>query len=382
LKIVADENMPLVESFFAGWGDIERVSGRGLTAQQVADADVLLVRSVTEVNEALLADSKVQFVGTATVGVDHVDQAYLSRAGIGFSSAPGCNAYGVVDYVLSTLARLSRRETNGFLDRRVGIVGAGNVGGALWRRLQALGVDCVVCDPPLQDEGVKGLSGLEAALAADVITLHTPLTDGGAYPTWHMLDAGRLGQLGAGSYLINAARGELVDNQALKALLTQGQALTAVLDVWEPEPAIDDTLMPLLAWGTPHIAGYSVEGKIRGTAMVYEACCRHFGRGIDKQLDDFLPAADVVSLEQTGLAGLSVGQQLCELILAGFDVLQDANRFVAALEQTDEAGKTVAFDQCRKHYPSRRELTSLEFNVPDASNELRALAEAAGLTLV
>ena len=249
MKIIADENMPLVDEFFASHGDVVKLPGRTMTPDQVADADVLLVRSVTQINEALLADSGVQFVGTATIGEDHIDRDYLAKRGIGFASAPGCNAIGVVDYILSCLAQLFQYEPAGFLDKTVGIVGAGNVGGLLWRRLTALGVTCLVSDPPLQDAGMENLCGFEQVLAADVVSLHTPLTRQGPHPTWHLLDAIGLQALRPGTVLINSGRGEVVDNLAVKQRLATTQDLTVILDVWENEPTIDTELLPVAGLG-------------------------------------------------------------------------------------------------------------------------------------
>ena len=210
MHIVADENIPLLNEFFADFGEITLVEGRSMTAADVADADILLVRSVTRVDAQLLAGSKIKFVGTATIGTDHIDQDYLQEAGIGFKSAPGCNAQAVVDYVLSALSVLVDERGIGFTDVSVGIVGVGNVGLLLRRRLEEMGVTVLAVDPFKDPEEVGELVTLDEALQADVVTLHTPLTRDGEHPTWHLIDQQRLAQMKPDASLINAGRGAVV----------------------------------------------------------------------------------------------------------------------------------------------------------------------------
>ena len=176
MRIVADENIPLVNEFFAEIGDIHRVEGRTMQPEDLADADILLVRSVTKVNQALLDGSAVRFVGTATIGTDHIDLDYLKERNIGFQSAPGCNAQAVVDYVLSAVSVLLDQRGMGFNDLSVGIVGIGNVGSLLRTRLEALGTRVLAVDPFRDEEEAGALVSLDEALSADVVTLHTPLT--------------------------------------------------------------------------------------------------------------------------------------------------------------------------------------------------------------
>ncbi|MEC7377506.1 MAG: 4-phosphoerythronate dehydrogenase, partial [Pseudomonadota bacterium] len=214
MLIVADENIPLLDSFFGDMGEIRRVPGRSMTASDVEDADVLLVRSVTRVNRELLEGSRVRFVGTATIGTDHVDVSWLEEAGIRFSAAPGCNANSVAEYVLSVISlHAEQRGLEDWTDLSVGIVGVGNVGGELARKLERLGFDVRLCDPPRaegessQPEPGETFVTLAEALECDVVSLHTPLTRDGSYPTFHMIGSGALSALSAGQLLINAGRG-------------------------------------------------------------------------------------------------------------------------------------------------------------------------------
>ncbi len=268
MKIVVDENIAYAKHFFSGFGELVLLPGRSIAPQDVRDADVLLVRSVTNVNRDLLAGSSVKFVGSCTIGTDHVDLEYLKQAGIHFAFAPGCNAQAVVEYVLAALAGLQVDLQSAL----VGVVGCGNVGGRLLRYLHKLGVNAVGNDPFLFDTDFP-LVDFDTVLQCDVICLHTPLTKTGEHPTHHLFNAERINQLKVGTVLLNAGRGAVIDNAALLQRLEQQQDLQVALDVWENEPKINGDLLAQVAIGTPHIAGYSAEGKLRGTEMVYEALC-------------------------------------------------------------------------------------------------------------
>lgn len=241
LSILADENIPALEPLFGPLGQLRRLPGRTLSADDVADADILLVRSVTRVGPDLLAGSSVRFVGTATIGTDHLDIPWLEEAGIHWCNAPGCNADSVVDHVLSALWHLAAERGRDPLDFCVGVVGAGNVGGRLLRRLEALGMRTLVCDPPrAEQEGEAGFVSLEQVLQeADLVALHTPLTDSGDHATWHLLQEDNLPLLKPGAILLNAGRGAVIDNGALLRLMERRDDLTLVLDVWEEEPDLD-----------------------------------------------------------------------------------------------------------------------------------------------
>ena len=292
MRILADENIPLVDAFFAEHGDIRRMPGRSINRAVLEQAEVLLVRSVTRVDRELLEGSAVRFVGTCTIGTDHLDIDYFDEVGIDWASAPGCNARGVVDYVLGSLLALAEGEGVALHDRRYGVIGAGEVGGRLVEVLRSLGWDVRVCDPPRQAREVGEFVGLDEILEeCDVISLHTPLTLEGEHSTFHLLDGARLAQLRPGAWLINAARGAVVDNAALREQLARRPDIQAVLDVWEGEPQVDVELAELCWIATPHIAGYSLDGKLRGTAQIYQALCA--SKGIEPKVDlaELLPAA-------------------------------------------------------------------------------------------
>jgi erythronate-4-phosphate dehydrogenase len=380
MLIVADENIPLLDAFFAGFGEIRRVAGRSIDRESLQGADVLLVRSVTKVDRALLEGSNVRFVGTCTIGTDHLDLDYFAEQGIEWSSAPGCNARGVVDYVLGSLLTLAEIEGVDLAQRRYGVVGAGQVGSRLIKVLRALGWDVRVCDPVRQaTEGGDFVSLDEILDYCDVISLHTPLTKTGAAPTWHLLDEKRLHRLRQGAWLINAARGPVIDNTALRELLLAREDVQAVLDVWEQEPQVDLALADLCVLATPHIAGYSLDGRQRGTAQIYEAFCSAIGQSAMIKLADLLPKpwlAEVVLQGQTDPAWA-----LATLCRGVYDPRRDDADFRRSLSR-DVGKQRAAFDALRKHYPIRREIDGLKVRLAGYSPDLRKLVLALGAELL
>ncbi|GLH45120.1 erythronate-4-phosphate dehydrogenase [Pseudomonas atacamensis] len=380
MLIVADENIPLLDAFFAGFGDIRRVPGRSIDRATVEHADVLLVRSVTNVNRALLEGSKVRFVGTCTIGTDHLDLDYFNEAGICWSSAPGCNARGVVDYVLGSLMTLAEIEGADLTQRTYGVVGAGEVGGRLIKVLKGLGWNVKVCDPPRQAaEGGDYVSLEQIIEQCDVISLHTPLTRSGNDATWHLFDQQRLLQLKQGAWLINAARGPVVDNVALREVLLEREDLQAVLDVWEKEPEVDPALAELCVLATPHIAGYSLDGKQRGTAQIYQAYCAFSGQPAAIALSDLLPATwlSEVSLH----ADSDPAWALAMLCRGVYDPRRDDADFRRSLVG-NVAEQRAAFDVLRKQYPVRREIEGLKVRIEGDAPRLRQIVAALGATRV
>ena len=341
-RLVADQNMPLVEALFSHFFDVSLVPGREINSHSIEGAEVLLVRSVTAVNQQLLEGSSVRFVGSATAGTDHVDLDYLAEVGIQFAYAPACNAHAVVQYVLSVLCNLKPD----WQQCRVGIVGCGNVGGTLYRQLCDLGVQSLVYDPFLDNSSVADLASFEQVLECDIISIHTPLTTDGPYPTQHLFNRQVLQQIKPTSLLINAGRGAVVDNLALVDLLAGQGQLQVALDVWETEPQINRELLDLVAMATPHIAGYSYEGKARGTLMLFESLVQLYP--LDRSLLTDWQDSQVSQPLAVPNADLN------SLLLACYQVRQDDQRLREAIQNAGSDIST-AFDQLRKHYPQRRE---------------------------
>lgn len=347
MQIIADANMPGLAPF-EPWGTLTRVDGRGLTRDQLGDAEVLLVRSVTRVDERLLGNSRVRFVGSATIGTDHVDLDFLHQQGIAFAHAPGCNARAVAEYVLQAALLLCRQQQRTLRGTRAAVIGLGNVGRRVAQWLQAVGMTVRVCDPPLAEQGYTGpwaLESLDALLDADLISLHVPLTDTGMDATRHLLGASRLKRLGPEQMLLNTCRGPVIDNQALYEQLASGRGPLTILDVWEQEPLVPPPLYREVLYGSPHIAGYSQEGKLAGTDMLYQAFCRWQGH------------TDTMARSSAGGGVLEKDVHrdgdLLALLQHAYRLEQDSQRLGLSLSEEDPA---KAFDALRKHYPERHEL--------------------------
>ncbi|WP_373186159.1 4-phosphoerythronate dehydrogenase PdxB [Halopseudomonas sp.] len=382
MRIVADENIPLLDGFFGSFGEICRLPGRQIDKQALAGADVLLVRSVTQVSAQLLADTPVRFVGTCTIGTDHLDLPGIAAAGITVASAPGCNARGVVEYVLSCLLALSERTGEPWRGKTVGVVGVGEVGSRLVTTLEALGVRCLRCDPLLAESGESGLVDLDQLIAgADVVSCHVPLTREGGHPTFHLFDRSRLQALGKGAWLINSSRGPVVDNQALAQVLRSRSDLQVVLDVWEHEPEVDPDLAHLCALATPHIAGYSLDGKLRGTAMIYSAFCDFLNQPAEQQLAVLAPHAGEAALQVH--SGAPAEWLLARALRWVYDVRDDDARMRSMLRDANfQAQRRAGFDALRKQYPLRREASLLQITGEKAlPADSHALLLAAGFTV-
>ncbi|MFT4764734.1 MAG: erythronate-4-phosphate dehydrogenase [Oleispira sp.] len=391
MQIVADENIPLLEQFFSEFGEIRKVAGRTMTSEDVKDADILLVRSVTKVNEALIANSPVKFIGTCTIGTDHIDLGYLetlnqqrsanNQQTIAFSSAPGCNAEAVVDYVLSAVSVLIDKRDQIFQDISVGIIGVGNVGLRLRGRLEAMGVTVIAVDPFKAAEDVGELSSLDDALKADVVSLHIPITsieEAAEHATYHLINEQRLQQMQPNACLINTCRGSVVDNTALKAHMDQHEGFESIIDVWEGEPNLDLQLMNRCMLATPHIAGYSLDGKMRGTEQVYQACCQTFGLPIRNKLAQYLPEPSIKKIKFGD--SVPVRQALRTAIRAVYEVRVDDGIMRSSLLRTNgevQAMRTQ-FDLLRKNYPLRRDIPTMRVEVPSKRQDLQQALEAAG----
>jgi erythronate-4-phosphate dehydrogenase len=354
MKIVADANIPFVRECFSSVGDVQVLSGRDITPGVVAEADALLVRSITPVNEALLAGSAVRFVGTATIGFDHVDVSYLEQCNIGFASAPGSNANSAAEYVIAALLEVGQRRHITLEGKSIGVIGVGNVGSRAARKCEALGMRVLRNDPPLQRQtGDSVYVPIEALYDCDFITIHTPLTREGIDKTFHLADARFFSSLRAGAVFVNASRGAVVATEALKAAIQSHRLRAAVLDVWEGEPSVDVTLLEKVDLGTPHIAGYSYDGKVAGMIMIYKAFCDHFGLSPKFDARDFLPPPEVPQLM------VHVGEAADEELLARavrqvYDIKRDdQNLRRVAQHKPKERGRF--FDALRKNYPIRRE---------------------------
>jgi len=354
MKIIADANIPFVAECFSSIGEVKIVGGREITPGIVRDADVLLVRSITPVGAELLTGSKVRFVATATIGFDHIDIDFLLRNNIGFASAPGSNANSAAEYVIAGLLEIGQRYGIDLEDKSIGIIGVGNVGSRVANECAALGMQIYLNDPPLQRQtGEAKYLPLKEIFDCDFITLHTPLTFEGVDKTYHLADEKFFKSLKEKCVFVNASRGGVVDSNALKASIRSGRLQAVMLDVWENEPNIDMELLEMVDICTPHIAGYSLDGKIAGMIMIYKAACEYFRVGVKFDIEDFLPEPAVGQLriepstdnEQAALA--NAVQKI-------YDIREDDVRLRRILEKP-VAKRGEFFDGLRKNYHVRRE---------------------------
>ncbi len=372
MKIVADADIPFVEQCFSTLGEVVVSPGRQISAELVADADVLLVRSITQVNEGLLAGSGVRFVGTATIGVEHVDTEYLRQRGIGFASAPGSNANSVAEYVVAALLVVARKHKLELAGKSIGIVGVGNVGSRVEKKVKALGMKPLLNDPPLERAtGDAKFVRLEKLFGCDFITLHTPLTFEGADKTFHLADGNFFESLKDGCVLLNTSRGAVVDTAALKDAIAADKLGAVVLDVWENEPNIDMELLRKVDLSTPHIAGYSFDGKVAGMIMIYEAACECFGLSPTRRIEDFLPEPDVpeIRISADECDRLEVPEILHATVQQVYVINRDDfnTREIAIVPQDERGG---FFDDLRRNYPVRREFQNTRVILPQGRDEL------------
>ncbi len=369
MRIIADANIPFVRECFSSVGEVEIAGGRDITPEILAGADALLVRSITPVNEALLSGSEVRFVGTATIGFDHVDCHYLEDNGVGFASAPGSNANSAAEYIIAALLEVGRRQQVLLEGQSIGVIGVGNVGGRVAAKCEALGMRVLRNDPPLQRQtGDSKYVPIEALYDCDFITIHTPLTHKGVDKTFHLADERFFSALRQGAVFLNAARGAVVDSEALKRAIRAERLRAVVLDVWEGEPDIDVDILDLVDLGTPHIAGYSLDGKIAGLIMIYRSLCDHFGLPPRFEATDFLPAPQVPRLEIRADEATDE-EVLAQAVRQVYSIERDdGNLRPIAAEPADMRGRF--FDALRKNYPVRREFHNTTVTLSEGRESL------------
>jgi erythronate-4-phosphate dehydrogenase len=377
MKIVVDENIPYGREAFSTLGEVVTMPGRAVDTAALADAEMLMVRSITKVNESLLAGTPVRFVATATIGEDHIDKAYLSQRGIGFSSAPGCNANSVGQYVTAALLELAHEHGFRLEGKTLGIVGVGNVGKRVLAKASAMGMECVLNDPPLAREtGDAKYRSIEEILACDIVTVHVPLTKDGPDPTHHLVDETFLRGMKPGGILINSSRGPVADGEAIKWALDEGPLKACVLDVWEGEPVVDPELLKQVFIATPHIAGYSFDGKVNGTRQIYEAACAFLDIEPTWDPSPLLPEPECLEVRVPGDAE-DCEAALREAVRQVYDIHKDdaAMRDMLAADAADHG---AFFDQLRKTYPRRREFFNTRAVLKPENEAMRAMLSGVG----
>ena len=370
MKILIDQNVPLAEQLFGSHGELIYVDGRDIGKKEISEAKALICRSVTAVGAALLGDSSIEFVGSCTIGTDHLDTGYLESSNIQWTHAPGCNAQSVVEYVTSALAATNSLK----LGLKAAIIGCGSVGSRVYSELQAFGISVVGYDPLLQADPAKDsfldLVSLEAAMSSDIVCLHTPYTESGAFPTADMIGENLLALLRPNAILVSAGRGGVVQESAMRSIAEKRPDIRWALDVWMGEPFIDSKTLDISTIATPHIAGYSLEGRQNGSKQVYKTFCEYFG---------FTPV-DNCDYRQAKSDAVLTGCSIEEILLAVYDPREDDKKLRAAQSSTAVKGTSSGtwFDRLRKEYPSRRERSAYRLSSADLSSSDMSLAAALG----
>ena len=353
IKIIADENLAYPNELFSQFGEVRLVNGRNISNSMLKDIDVLILRSVTDVNESLLTGTNVKFVGTATIGTDHIDIDYLNKNGIAFASAAGCNSYAVAEYLVAALLFTAVKENFSVKDKTIGVVGVGNVGSKVVRFCEALGMKVLKNDPPLYSAGkLNDALSLNDLFDADIISLHVPLTFEGENKTFHLFDEDKLNRLKDDAIFINTSRGAVVNNKSLREIIEK-KNLKVIWDVWENEPNIDEQLVDQVLIGTPHIAGYTFEGKVNGTIMICEALVEFLKKGEFISLK--LP--EVNDHEKEFNTSISTEFSLNKIVKSIYDIEKDHKEFLL-INSLKSNARGKYFDELRKVYPVRREFNN------------------------
>jgi erythronate-4-phosphate dehydrogenase len=373
IKIVSDDKIPFLKGTLEPYAEITYLPGSKITAADVADADAIITRTRTKCNAALLENSKVKFIGTATIGFDHIDYQWVEGMGIGWTNAPGCNSGSVKQYMAAAFSLLIKEKGVSLKGKTIGIVGVGNVGKKVAEVAKAFGMNVLLNDPPRQRaEGGNFVSFDEVVAKSDIITFHTPLNREGEDKTYHLFNKSLISKLKRGVVICNTCRGEVIETEALKEALQQGVVSEAIIDVWENEPSIDLQLLDNVFIATPHIAGYSLDGKANGTAMVVQALSKHF----DLPLKDWFPAT-IPAPEQSEIRvevlQRSVEQMLADVVLHTYPIRRDDKTLRQSVE---------TFEDQRGSYPLRREFEAYAVINQDLPVDLTQVWTDLGFTVL
>ncbi len=369
MKIICDENISFAEAAFSQFGKVELLQGRKINNAALNKADVLIVRSITKVDKSLLENTNIKFVGTATIGTDHVDINYLNKRNIKFADAAGCNSDAVTEYLFTALFRILADKNISLKNKSMGVIGAGNIGSRVVKLAKAVGLEVIMNDPPLQRKtSSKDYAPLEEALQADIVTFHVPLTLDGKDKTIHLLDQKKIKSMKDGIILINASRGPVVDNTALSSFIDK-KKLNVVLDVWEHEPEVDINLLNQTLIATPHIAGYSLEGKVNGTYLIYKNFCNFLGETPTWQPTLAMPEDSLITAEENK----SIEETLNFIFSQVYQIRRDDKK-MRHLYDLDAKIRPSYFDLMRKEYPYRREFNN--YFVKNPSTQLKKILEA------
>jgi erythronate-4-phosphate dehydrogenase len=373
MKFVIDDKIPYIKGALEAFGEVLYLPGKATTSEVVRDADALITRTRTRCNAELLEGSSVKMIATATIGYDHIDTAYCAEKGIEWTNAPGCNSWSVAQYIMAALHHLAKSRKLPLDELTLGVVGAGNVGSKVARLAALIGMKVLVNDPPRQrKEGDEGFVSLETIQdEADIITFHTPLSREGADATFHLANAAFFEGCRKGLIFINSSRGEVMDTAAVLNSIENGVISEAIIDCWENEPDIDRVLLEKAFIATPHIAGYSKDGKANGTSMSIQALSRRFKLGIDDWQCENVELPSETNIKLNG-KNKTKQEIVSEAILATYPIWEDSER----LKQSPET-----FEKQRGDYPLRREFPVFTLELSEVDEALARLLSQLGFQI-
>jgi len=370
IKIIADDKIPFLKGALEPFADVVYLPGKEISREVLKGADALLIRTRTKCTESLIKGTTIRFIGTATIGFDHIDTQYCENNNIEWTNAPGCNSSSVQQYIAAALLKIAHESGFKLSDKTIGIIGVGKVGLKVEKLARALGMKVLLNDPPRERvEGDTNFHSLATILfQSDIITVHVPLNVVGEDSTYYLMNEKSFKKMNNGVLFINSSRGEVTKTSALKQALVSGKLSRAVIDVWENEPDIDLNLLKKVSIATPHIAGYSTDGKANGTSMVVNSLCKHFNLPLKNWYPANIPPPVAPELTINAI-GKSDEDVIREAVFHSYDITADDSKFRTSPSD---------FEKQRGDYPLRREFTSYRINLINGTGTVRKVLEELG----
>jgi erythronate-4-phosphate dehydrogenase len=373
MKIVADDKIPFLRGALEPFAEIIYIPGKQISKKDLTDADALLIRTRTKCTESLLEGTKIRFIGTATIGFDHIDTQYCESQKIIWTNAPGCNSSSVQQYIAAALLKIASADNCNLEGKTLGIIGVGNVGSKVEKLARAIGMNVLLNDPPRERlEGSDNFESFETVLSeSDIISVHVPLNLPGEDSTYHLFNEDSFGKIKRGAWFINSSRGEVADTKSLKKSIEKGILKGTIIDVWENEPEIDRDLMQMSIIATPHIAGYSTDGKANGTAMVVNSLGKYFRLPFKNWYPRNVPSPAVphISIE---CRGKSEEEILREAVNHSYNIEEDNSKL---------RNSPADFEKLRGDYPLRREFTSYQIELKGGTEEVKQILSEIGFKI-
>ena len=373
MRIVADDKIPFLKGALEPYAEVVYIPGKQIKMEMLKDSDALLIRTRTICNENLLEGTSIRFIGTATIGFDHIDTDYCSKNKIIWTNAPGCNSSSVQQYIAAALFRISSEHHFSLKDKTLGIIGVGNVGSKVEKFARSVGMNVLLNDPPrARIEGKKNFHSLNTVLSgSDILTVHVPLNIVGEDQTWHLFNEESFKKIKRGAWFLNSSRGEVSDTYSLKNALYSGMLSGAVIDVWENEPNIDPELLQQAFIATPHIAGYSTDGKANGTSMVVNSLTKYFNLPSENWYPSDVPppASPYISIDCNNKSEEEI---IREAVIHTYNIDKDNSMLRISIQN---------FEKLRGDYPVRREFTSYTINLKDGTEKVLQTMKSIGFRM-